>query len=147
MTSESMPAAMNVAKPVPRPAPESKPFWAAAARHRLEVQYCSACSKPWFPPSLYCPHCLSAEHAWREVSGRGSVFSFVIFDRVYHPAFAGDVPYAVALVELEEGPRMITNILGIPPEDVRCDMPVEVVFKTVSDELSIPCFRPRGGSG
>ena len=79
------------------------------------------------------------------MSGRGKVFSFVTFHRVYRPAFAQDVPYVVALVELEEGPRVLTNILGISHEDVRCEMPVEVVFDDYDDEISIPKFRPLAG--
>jgi uncharacterized OB-fold protein len=76
------------------------------------------------------------------VSGRGKVFSFVTFHRVYHPAFAKEVPYVVALVELDEGPRLLTNIVGIKPENVACEMPVKVVFDDVSEEVSVPKFAP-----
>lgn len=129
-------------KPVPRPSPESQPYWKAAAEHRLEIPCCNACGKFWFPPSRSCPHCLSADIRFEAVSGKGKVFSFVIYDRVYHPAFAGDVPYVVALVELDEGPRMISNIVDMAPEDVRCEMRVAVVFRPAGDGLAIPCFRP-----
>ena len=91
-------------KPVPSPTPESKHYWQAAREHRLELPRCNACGKMWFPPSQSCPHCLAADFTWTRVSGLGKVFSFVIYHRVYHPAFAGDVPYVVALVELDEGP-------------------------------------------
>ena len=134
--------AAPIGKPVPRPSPESEPFWTAAAAHRLELPKCDACERFWFPPSRSCPHCLSSAFRWQQVSGRGRIFSFVIYDRVYHPAFADEVPYAVALVELDEGPRMVSNILGIPADAVRCDMKVEVVFKTVSETIAIPCFKP-----
>jgi uncharacterized OB-fold protein len=77
-----------------------------------------------------------------DVSGRGKVYSFVTFHRVYHPGFEGDVPYVVALIELEEGPRLLSNVIGVAPEDVRCEMPVEVVFEDVG-EATIPKFRPR----
>ena len=79
-----------------------------------------------------------------QVSGRGKVFSFVIYDRVYHPSFAEDVPYVVALIELEEGPRIVSNVIGIAPDDVRCEMPVEVWFDDVADGVAVPKFRPRG---
>jgi len=133
------------AKPKPRPAPESLPYWQAAKEHRLALPKCEDCDKFWFPPSRACPHCLSMNVSFQTVSGRGKVFSFVTFHRVYRPAFAQDVPYVVALVELEEGPRLLTNILGISHEDVRCEMPVEVVFDDYDDEMSIPKFRPLAG--
>ncbi len=132
-------------KPVPRSSPESLPYWQAAAAHRLEVPRCNVCGAHWFPPSRSCPHCQSADMAFARVSGNGRVFSFVIYDRVYHPAFAGDVPYVVALVELDEGPRLITNIVGIAPEDVRCELRVEVEFRPAGDGLAIPCFKPADG--
>jgi len=129
-------------KPIPRPAPESRPYWNAAAQHRLELPWCCDCHEFWFPPSLTCPHCLSTNFVWKPVSGHGKVFSFVTFHRVYHPAFENEVPYVVALIELEEGPRLISNVVGIAPEDVRCEMPVRVVFEDVEGGVSIPKFTP-----
>ena len=129
-------------KPAPKPAPESVPYWTAAKQHRLELPHCNACNKFWFPPSQSCPHCLSTNFKFEAVSGRGKVFSFVTFHRVYHPAFAGEVPYVVALVELEEGPRLLSNIVGIAPEAVTCEMPVKVVFDDVADNLAVPKFSP-----
>jgi uncharacterized OB-fold protein len=129
-------------KPVPRPAPESAKYWQAAKEHRLEIPRCNACGKFWFPPSQSCPHCLAADFTWTPVSGRGKVFTFVTFHRVYHPAFAKEVPYVVALVELDEGPRLLTNIVGVKPESVTCEMPVKVVFDDVSDDVSVPKFQP-----
>ncbi len=129
-------------KPKPRPAPESLPYWQAAKEHRLALPKCEDCGQFWFPPSATCPHCLSTNFAFQTVSGRGKVFSFVTFHRVYRPAFAQDVPYVVALVELEEGPRLLTNILGISHEEVRCEMPVEVVFDDYDEDVAVPKFRP-----
>ena len=129
-------------KPVPRPAPESLPYWEAARQHRLDMPHCNACDGYWFPPSRTCPHCTSPDVGFKPVSGRGKVFSFVTYDRVYHPAFAAEVPYVVALVELEEGPRMISNIVGVPHDHVRCDMPVAVMFEDVAEGVSVPKFKP-----
>jgi uncharacterized protein len=134
-------------KPVPRPAPESVPYWEAARAHRLEIPRCNACGKFWFPPSQSCPHCLAADFSWVLASGKGKVFSFVTFHRVYHPAFAQDVPYVVALVELEEGPRLLTNIVGVAPEAVVCDMPVKVVFDDVAEDVAVPKFTPVNAAG
>ncbi len=138
----SEPAKPIPPKPAPRPAPESIPYWEAARQHRLEIPHCEACEGYWFPPSRSCPHCLSTQVGFKQVSGRGKVFSFVIYDRVYHPAFARDVPYVVALVELAEGPRLISNIVDIAPDKVRCDMPVTVVFDDVAEGVTIPKFKP-----
>jgi uncharacterized OB-fold protein len=129
-------------KPLPSPAPESAPYWEAAKQHRLTLQRCNACAKFWFPPSQACPHCMAADFEWVAVSGRGKVYSFVTFHRVYHPAFAGEVPYVVALVELEEGPRLLTNIVGVKPGVVTCEMPVKVVFDDVAENVSVPKFAP-----
>jgi uncharacterized OB-fold protein len=129
-------------KPIPRPAPESVRYWEAAKHHRLELPRCHACGKFWFPPSQSCPHCLAVDFSWQGVSGRGKVFSFVVFHRVYHPGFEQVVPYVVALVALEEGPRLLTNIVGIAPEKVACEMPVKVVFDDVADGVSVPKFAP-----
>lgn len=138
----SEPIAKSVAKPLPKPAPESLPYWQAAAQHRLELPQCDSCAKHWHPPSRSCPHCLSDKFHWSQVSGRGKVFSFVIYDRVYHPAFATEVPYVVGLVELEEGPRILSNIIGIAPEEVGCEMKVQVVFDDVAADVSVPKFKP-----
>src|SRR6476646_1458440 len=117
--NESTTAVRVTKKPVPVASPESARFWQAAKEHRLLIPRCNACTKFWFPPSRLCPHCLSDDTGWESVSGRGKIYSFVVFHRVYHPAFAGEVPYVVAIVELEEGPRMLTNIVGVPVDQVR----------------------------
>jgi uncharacterized protein len=128
-------------KPVPRPAPESLPYWQAAREHRLELPQCTACGKHWFPPSRSCPHCRSADMRFTRVSGRGRVFSFVVFHRVYHPGFEYDVPYVVALIELDEGPRLLSNLVGVSPDQVRCDMPVQVCFDDEAEGFSLPKFK------
>ena len=133
---------MSKPKPVPRPAPESAPYWEAAKQHKFEIPHCNACGHYWFPPSASCPQCLSTDFAFTPVSGKGKVYSFVTFHRVYHPAFEQEVPYVVALVELEEGPRLLTHIVGVPVEQVTCEMPVKVVFDDVGDGVSVPKFTP-----
>lgn len=140
-TAPTLPAATQ-RRPLPNPPPESAPFWQGAREHRLRIPRCSACGLAWFPPSALCPGCLSPDTRWEDASGQGRVFSFVVFHRVYHPYFADKVPYVVAVVELAEGPRLVTNIVGIDPSEVRCSMPVEVVFEDATDDASIPIFRP-----
>jgi uncharacterized OB-fold protein len=131
-------------KPVPVPSPESLPFWQSCKRHAMEVQRCKQCGQYRWPPSTVCAGCLSMDLEWTPVSGRGKVHTFVIFHQRYNPAFADDIPYTVGIVELEEGPRILTNIVGCATTDVRCDMPVEVVYEDITPEIALPKFRPRG---
>jgi uncharacterized OB-fold protein len=129
-------------KPLPVPSVESKPYWDGLRAHRLLMQRCNDCRQYWFPPASRCPNCLSADFSWTAMSGRGKVFSFVVYHRVYHPGFANEVPYTVALVELDEGPRMISNIVGIAPDQVACEMPVEVVYEDIEGIATLPKFTP-----
>jgi len=133
-------------KPVPVPSIESKPYWEALHEHRLMVPRCDDCGHAWFPPSRLCPNCNSSKFTWTQSSGRGKVFSYVVFHRVYHPGFTGEVPYVVALIELEEGPRLLSNVVGIRPEQVACDMPVSFVFDDITETMTLPkfaCAEPR----
>lgn len=130
------------AKPLPRPNRLSQPFWDGAKRHELLLQKCSSCGHVWFPPSTRCPRCLSAEYEWSKASGRGKVWSWIVMWQRYFAAFEGDIPYNVAYVELEEGPKLITNLVGCENDAIYCDMPVEVVFEDVTAEISLPKFRP-----
>ena len=126
-------------KPVPRPSPESLPFWQAAKENRLLLPRCNHCGRYFFPPSQRCRHCLSKDIAWAESKGTGRIYSFVVYHRSYHPAFEADIPYVVAIVELDEGVRLLSNIVGTPPENVRCDQRVRVIFQD-RDGISIPMF-------
>jgi len=130
-------------KPLPVATPESQPFWDACRRHELALQRCDACCSFWFPPGPLCPRCHSAEWRWTPTSGRGTVYSFAVVHRVYHPGFSDSVPYAVAVVELDEGPRLPTEIVGVPVDGIRCDLPVEVAFEDVTSDVTLPKFRPR----
>ena len=130
-----------IPKPKPRPAPESLPYWQAARDHRLALPKCDDCGKFWVPPTRTCPHCLSSRFQFSDVSGKGKIYSFVTYHRVYRPAFAQDVPYVVALIELDEGPRLLSNIIGVSPDEVACEMKVEVVFDDYDEEISIPKFK------
>ena len=132
----------DYAKPLPRPTAESAPFWEACRRHELALQCCTACGRFWFPPANRCAHCWSETWEWTPVSGRGRVFTFTVFQRAFHRAFVDEVPYAVAVVELEEGPRLMSNVVGCGPDEVSVGMPVTVVFDDVTPEVTLPRFRP-----
>jgi uncharacterized OB-fold protein len=129
-------------KPLPRPNKLSTPYWEGAKQHRLRVRRCTICDHKWLPPSDRCPKCLSKEIEWIDASGRGKVWSWVVFWQRYFPSFEADIPYNVAYVELEEGPRLMTNLVDVDPAKIYCDMPVEVVFEDVTPEITLPKFRP-----
>jgi uncharacterized protein len=134
----------HAGKPVPAPDADSRAFWHGCRDHRLMLQRCAGCGQARFPPSGACPHCQSTRVEWQRASGHGRVYSWIV---VTHPVpkdvYGPDVPYVVGLVELEEGVRMPTNIVGCEPGAIVADMPVEVVFDDVSSELTLPRFRPR----
>jgi uncharacterized OB-fold protein len=138
-----------VSKDAPtRPGPivtdDSEPFWAAAAERRLVLQRCTTCQRFHHPPRPMCPFCLSIEHEWVEATGRGTVYSYSILHHPQNPAF--DYPIVAALVELDEGVRLVTNLVEIAPADVTIGMPVEVTFAMTVHDAAVPVFRPRTAS-
>ena len=136
-------AAQQPARQLPPPTPESQPFWDACARHELHLQRCDACDRFWFPPANHCQHCWSDRFSWQPLSGRAEVYSFTVFRRAYSPELADQLPYVVAVVELEEGPRMVTNVVGCEPDAVRVGMPVEVTFTDIAEGAALHAFQPR----
>jgi uncharacterized protein len=128
---------------LPQPTTESRPFWDALARHELVMQRCTDCGRLWFPPGKHCQHCWSADVAWTPLSGRGRLFSFTVYHRAYSAELADQLPYVVGIVELDEGPRLITNIVGCRPGEVRVGMAVEVVFDDLDDGVTLHAFRPQ----
>jgi uncharacterized OB-fold protein len=132
----------QVPRPVPRPSAVSAPYWEAARRHELAIQRCASCQRHVFYPRLNCPACGSQKLDWVTASGRGTVYTYTIARRPTHPAFAGRTPYVIAIVELEEGPRMTTNIVGCDPDSVHIGMPVEAAFEDLSPDSTLPVFRP-----
>lgn len=130
-------------RPVPVPTPETQHFWDGALSGRLVLQRCDACAEVYFPPRPFCPACSCREVTQFEASGRGTLYSYVISHRP-HPAFDG--PYSIAVVELEEGPRMMTNIVGCDqsPETLELDMDVTVTFEAITDDIALPLFQPAG---
>lgn len=131
----------KVDKPLPIISDFNRPYWEGARRHELRVQRCNVCHKFWAPNGPVCPHCFCTEYSWERVEGRGKIASWVVFHKVYHPAFAKEVPYNVAFIELAEGPRIISNVVGAKADELRIGLPVEVVFEDINDEISLPKFR------
>lgn len=136
---------MADAKPLPHLYEDERPFWEGARQGELRLPHCTACGEVWWPAGPVCPRCLSDQVAWCRASGRGHVASWVVFHKAYFPGFAADLPYNVAWIELEEGPRLTSNVVEVRHEDLRVGLPVEVVFERVTDEITLPKFRPRRG--
>jgi hypothetical protein len=132
-----------IEKPLPRPSEDSAPFWEAACRGELRMQRCDDCGHVRFPPALLCARCLSEHAEWVRLSGRGTVYSWIVIHQSQHPAFNADVPYNVAIIELDEGPRLHTNLVDCANDRIHIGMPVEVVFDKVSDDTALVKFRPR----
>ena len=131
------------AKSLPVPTPETAPFWEGTKRHELRMQRCNDCAQFFFYPRPYCRHCFSANTEWRTLSGRGTLHTYVINHRP-PPGWEEDAPYVIAIVELAEGPRLMTNIVGISdptPDKLPTDAPVEVVWADVTDEITLLHFR------
>ena len=136
---------MSVRIPLPRPTPLSSPFWEGCRQGELRVQRCRSCGRLVFIPQPACTGCLSRDLEWIPSSGRGVVYSYTVVHRPPNPAF--EVPYVVAIVELEEGFHMLSNLVGCDPAAVRVGMPVEVLFEPRGPEVTLPLFRPRDDAG
>jgi uncharacterized OB-fold protein len=131
------------AKPLPTLSDDNRPFWQATKKNELRMQQCLNCQHIRYPINHVCPKCLSEKAEWKQLSGRGEVFSYIVFHQIYHPGFAKDVPYNVAMIQLEEGPRMISNVVGVPVDQVKVGDKVEAVFDPVTEDITVPRFSPR----
>jgi uncharacterized protein len=133
-------------KPLPQINAVTRPFWDAAALGRLRMQCCRDCGAFTWPPRPACSECGSTELAWTELSGRGSVYSFTVIRQVVGgaaaKAFEPDIPYVVAWIDLAEGPRLVSNVIDCPIEQVTIGMAVEVLFEQASEDIWLPKFRP-----
>lgn len=130
-------------KPLPQPTPETAPYWEGCKQHELRIQHCNDCQQYYFYPRPYCPNCLSDNTEWRTVSGKGTLHTYVINQRPA-PGFEDESPYVIAIVKLDEGPHLMSNIVGVEPkpENLPAGMPVEVVFEDVNEQITLPKFQP-----
>jgi hypothetical protein len=138
---------MEPDRPLPQPiTPEARPYWDGLKQGKLMLPRCGACGHAFFYPRVVCPECQSRTITWIQATGRGRLHSFGIAHQSFNKAFKVAPPYVLAMVELEEGPRLLSNLIDVKadPAAVKCDMPVEVVFHKLSDEVTIPLFRPAG---
>ena len=130
--------------PLPVKQPESDFYWEKAQAHELWLRQCNACEHAYFYPRDFCPDCGTRDVSWVQASGRGTLHTFAIVHRAPVPAFRDHVPFVVAMVDLEEGARIPTNLVGVEPDPahIRVGMAVEVAFADVTDEITLPVFRP-----
>ncbi len=131
----------DIPKPIPEPDEASKPFWDGSLEGKFMLMRCNSCEAWRMPSRSHCDRCLSNEFRWEQASGNGTVWSFGVMHQKYHPAFYDDLPYNLAVVQLAEGPRLTTNIIGIPNDQIRTGLPVEVTWESHSD-VALPKFRP-----
>ena len=134
-------------RPEPPVSEVSQPFWDATREHRLVVQWCRDCDRPVFYPREVCPTCLGDDLDWRESAGTGTVHAITVEHRPQNPQVAGRVPYAIALVEVAEGWRMLTNVVDCDPLTVTVGSPVAVTWEPLSDGRNLPLFSPTGTIG
>jgi uncharacterized OB-fold protein len=132
-------------RPLPRPTPETQHFWEGTHNGQLLIQRCDSCGDPYFPPRPFCPACGGQNVTVEETSGRGTLYSYLI-NHTGHPGIAG--PYSIAVVQLDVGVRMMSNIVNCDqtPDALVLDMPVEVVYESFSDEITLPFFQPIGAA-
>jgi len=135
-------------KPLPAITTEAKRFWDAAAQNKLVMQRCQDCRAWVWTPRPSCFECGSERLDWTQMSGRGEIYSFTVIRQVVgraaSKAFEPDIPYVIAWIDLEEGPRMLSSLVNVEPDPkvVKCDMPVEIVFSKLTDDITIPLFQP-----
>ncbi len=132
-------------KPIPVPDEASRPFFEGTVRGELMLQHCRACGAWMWPLRVRCIVCFSDQLAWEASAGTGTLYSWTMVHQVFHPGFAGEIPYNVAQVDLDEGVRMITNVVGVAPDELRLGMPLEVTFERISADVALPKFRPVHG--
>ncbi len=130
----------EVARPEPPTSTLTEPFWEATRSGQLLLQWCRRCERPIFYPRVVCPGCLGDELEWRPSSGTGRVYAVTVEHKPQDPRMAEQAPYAVALVELDEGVRLLTNIVGCDPDKVSVDDAVSVVWEPLPDGRQLPLF-------
>lgn len=131
-------------KPLPSKNLDDKPLWDSCKNHSMALQRCASCGQFRYPPRSLCPNCHATETEWRPVSGRGRVYVSLVMCHSYGPAWEKDVPYNVSIIELEEGVKIWSNVIGCPPDEVKIGDAVVLVYEDVTEEISLPKFRPAG---
>ncbi|HMC52173.1 MAG TPA: Zn-ribbon domain-containing OB-fold protein [Acidimicrobiales bacterium] len=130
---------------LPTPDPSTEAFWDGARQGRLLLRRCRDCGRAHFYPRPFCPSCWSGRVEWEEATGRATLYTWSVVHQNDLPPFSERVPYVAAVIDLEEGPRMMTNVIDCPFEELRVGMPLQVAFRAETEEISLPVFRPVPG--
>lgn len=130
-------------KLLPVPNEETQPYWDSLKQHKMKLPQCKSCKQFHMYPRSHCPNCFSWDIEWREASGKGTLYTYAIQHRAQGPGFQDEVPYITAIVQLDEGPRLLTNLVGVEPDPAKviCDSPVEIVYDDVTDAITLAKFR------
>jgi uncharacterized OB-fold protein len=134
--------ATEYTKPFPRITDLNREYFESGGRGVIALQCCNKCSNIWFPVAQHCPRCLAQDYVWKPMSGRAKLWSWIVMHQVYFKSFKDDVPYVVAFVQLEEGPYLMSTVVGIDRADLHCDMPLEANFVPAEEGTWLPVFRP-----
>ena len=129
--------------PLPQPTEEAQPFFDALLEGRLTIQRCTACGALSHPPKAMCSACHGKAFDWRPMSGKGEVYSYVVTHQAVHPAFVDHTPMATVEIELAEGPRLVSNLVDVPADEIEIGLPVQVVFEDIGNGVVVPLFRLR----
>jgi uncharacterized protein len=129
---------------LPTPDRDTQPFWDACREHKLLVMRCAACGDHFHYPRPFCPKCWSEDVRWEEASGRATLYTWSVVHSNDLPPFAERVPYVAAVVDLDEGPRMMTNVVDCDADTLAIGMALEVTYRPIADDVTIPVFRPAG---
>ena len=133
---------MTYRKPLPQPNADDRFFWEGCKRHQLLFQKCRDCGHVRWPAAIFCPQCHSDETEVITSAGKGILYTYAVYHRAYHPGFADDIPYVTAVVALDEGPHLLSNLVGYTPDALKCDMPLLVVWEDITPDFALPKFRP-----
>ena len=132
----------KITRPLPTITEDHAEFWVATKAHELKLQKCDRCGRFWYYPGPVCHYCSSREFTWTPVSGKGTIYSYSVLERAKGNPFEDDVPIAIILVRLEEGPVMMSNLIDFEPSQLAIDAPVTVDYEDVDDQVTLPVFRP-----
>jgi uncharacterized OB-fold protein len=132
----------KITRPLPTITADNETFWQSTKAHAMKLQRCNVCERFWYYPGPVCPHCMAQDWTWTEVSGKGTIYSYSLLERAKGNPFEGDVPIAIILVTLEEGPVMMSNLIDYEPGDLAVDSAVTIDYEDVDDNVTLAVFRP-----
>lgn len=135
----------HITRPLPTISPDNEEFWKSTREHAAKLQRCNVCSHFWYYPGPVCHHCGAQDWTWTALSGKGTIYSYSVLERAKGNPYENDVPIAIVLVRLEEGPVIMSNLVDYEPADLAIDAPVEMTYEDVNDEVTLAVFVPARG--